>query len=70
MANDIKTAVRRLRRQGYDLRINGGGHWEISKDGVLLHVMPESSKNRRIPAILKTKLRKAERERLPAEPAA
>ena len=70
MANDIKTAVRRLRKEGYDLRINGGGHWEISRDGVMLYVMPESSKNWRVLVNLKTRLRKAERERLPAKPAA
>ena len=63
MASEISQAVRRLRKQGYDVTMNGSGHWSISRDGQLLTVIPATSKNRRVTVNLKTRLRQHERHR-------
>ena len=62
MAKEISQAVRRLRKQGYNVTMNGSGHWNISRDGRLLTVIPATSKNRRVMVNLKTRLRQHERQ--------
>lgn len=48
MASDLSNAIRRLRREGYDITLGRGGHWQVRRDGRLVTVLSASTRNRRL----------------------
>lgn len=55
--------VKQLRKEGYQVAMNGGDHWQVcDAQGRFLAVFPQSTANWRWVDNLRTKMRRRERE--------